>query len=113
MILGVSAINNKYKMRKVLWILSPLLYLFFSDHNEHAIPLHVFVDAQVLPIKFFYYESIANLMFDVQNRTAPSNIQDLFQDMSNVHFYNTHSSASNNFYTKPSRLTVQAIPSLE
>ena len=47
-------------------------------------------------------------MFDVRNRTAPSNIQDLFQDISNVHSYNTHSSASNNFYTKPSRLSVQA-----
>ena len=47
-------------------------------------------------------------MFDVRNRTTPSNIQDLFQDISNVHSYNTHSSASNNFYTKPSRLSVQA-----
>ena len=47
-------------------------------------------------------------MFDVRNRTAPSDIQDLFQDISNVHSYNTHSSASNNFYTKPSRLSVQA-----
>ena len=64
--------------------------------------------AQVLPIKFLYYESIANLMFDVRNRTAPSNIQDLFQDISHVHFYNTRSSASNNFYTKPSRLSIQA-----
>ena len=46
-------------------------------------------------------------MFDVQKRTAPSNIQDLFQDISNIHSYNTRSSASNNFYTKPSRLSVQ------
>ena len=83
-----------------------LRFIYFSDHNEHAIPL--FVDAHILPLKFFYYESIANLMFDVRNRTAPSNIQDLFQDISNVHSYNTRSSASNNFYTKPSRLSVQA-----
>ena len=47
-------------------------------------------------------------MFDVRNRTASSNIQDLFQDISNVHSYSTRSSASNNFYTKPSRLSVQA-----
>ena len=45
-----------------------LRFIFFSDHSEHAIPL--FVDAQVLPIKFLYYESIANLMFDVRNTTA-------------------------------------------
>jgi len=47
-------------------------------------------------------------MFDVRNRIAPSNIQDLFQDVSNVHSYNTRSSASNDFYTKLSRLSVQA-----
>ena len=47
-------------------------------------------------------------MLDVRNRTAPSNIQDLFQDRYNFHSYNTRSSASNNFYTKPSRLSVQA-----
>ena len=83
-----------------------LRFIYFSDHNEHAIPL--FVDAHILPLKFVHYESMANLMFDVRNRTAPSNIQDLFQDISNVHSYNTRSSASNNFYTKPSRLSVQA-----
>ena len=83
-----------------------LRFIFSSDHNEHAISL--FVDAQVVPIKFLYYESIANLMFDVRNRTATSDIQDLFQDISNVHFYNTRSSASNNFNAKPSRLFIQA-----
>ena len=65
-------------------------------------------ETRILPLKFVCYESIANLMFDVRNRTAPSNIQDLFQDVSKVHYYNTRSSASNNFYTKPSRLSVQA-----
>ena len=35
-------------------------------------------------------------------------IQDLFQDISNVHSYNTRSSTSNNFYTKPSRLSIHA-----
>ena len=47
-------------------------------------------------------------MFDIRNTTAPSNIQDLFQDIYNVHFYNTRSSASNTFHNKPSRLSVQA-----
>ena len=45
-----------------------LRFIYFSDHNEHAIPL--FVDAHILPLKFVYYESIANLMFDLRNRTA-------------------------------------------
>ena len=63
-----------------------LRFIYFSDHNKNAIPL--FVDAHILPPNFVYYESIANLMFDVRNRTAPSNIQDLFKDISNVHSYN-------------------------
>ena len=62
----------------------------------------------ILLLKFVYCESIANLMFDVRNRTALSNFQDLFQDISNIHSYNTCSSVSNNFYTKASRLSVQA-----
>ena len=95
-----------YLDKLLKWQKRALRFILFSDHNEHAIPL--FVDAQVLPIKFLYYESIANLIFDARDTTAPSNIQDLFQDISNVHFYNTRSSASNNFYTKLSRLSVQA-----
>lgn len=62
-----------------------------------------FVEAHIFPLKFHHCESIANLMFDVRNRTALSNIQDLFQDISNVHPYNTRSSASDNVHTKPSQ----------
>lgn len=80
---------------------------YFSDHNEHAIPL--FVDAHILLLTTFYYdESIANLIFDVRNRTAPTSIQDLFQDIPDVHSYITRSSVPNNFYTKSSMLSVQA-----
>ena len=35
------------------------------------------------------------------------NIQDLFQDISDINSYNTRSSASNNFYTQSSRLPIQ------
>ena len=40
-----------------------LCFIYFSDRNEHAIPL--FDDAHILPLKFVYYESIANLMFNI------------------------------------------------
>ena len=46
-------------------------------------------------------------MFDIRHRNAPINIRDLFQDISNIHPYNTRSSASYNFYTQSSRLSVQ------
>ena len=38
---------------------------------------------------------------------SPGNIQDLFQDISDIRSYNTRSSASNNFYTQSSRLSIQ------
>ena len=46
-------------------------------------------------------------MFDIRHRNAPRDIRDLFQDISNIHSYNTRSSASNNFYTQSSRLSIQ------
>ena len=61
-------------------------------------------DANILPLQFSYYESIAKLMLDIGNKTAAANIPELFEEISNVHFYNTSSSSSNNFYTKPSWL---------
>lgn len=82
-----------------------LRFIYFSDHNQHAIPL--FSDAGILPLQFSYYELTANLMFDIRRRNAPRNIRDLFEDISNIHSYNTRSSASNNFYTQSSRLSIQ------
>ena len=60
----------------------------------------MFIDAGVLPLKFLYYELLANLMFEIRHSNAPGNIQDLFQDISDIHSYNTRSAASNNFYTQ-------------
>ena len=82
-----------------------LRFIYFSDYNQHAIPL--FSDAGILPSEFSYYELTANLVFDIRHRNAPRNIRDLFQDISNIHSYNTRSSASNNFYTQSSGLSIQ------
>ena len=64
-----------------------LRFIYFSERNQHAIPL--FIDAGVLPLKFLYYELLANLMFEIRHSNAPGNIQDLFQDISDIHSYNT------------------------
>ena len=84
-----------------------LRFIYFSERNQHAIPL--FIDAGVLPLTFLHYDLLANLIrFEIRHRNAPGNIQDLFQDISNIHSYNTRSSVSNNFYTQSSRLSIQA-----
>jgi hypothetical protein len=59
-----------------------LRFIYFSERNQHTIPL--FIDASVLPLKFLYYELLANLMFEIRHRNAPGNIQDLFQDISDI-----------------------------
>ena len=82
-----------------------LRFTYFSERNQHAIPL--FIEVGVLLLKFLYYELLANLMFEIRHSNAPGNIQDLFQDISDIHSYNTRSSASNNFYTQSSRLSIQ------
>ena len=46
-------------------------------------------------------------MFEIRHRNAPGNIQDLFQDISDILSYNTRSSVSNNFHTQSSRLSIQ------
>ena len=46
-------------------------------------------------------------MYDVRNKTAPSNILNLFKDTSKIHTYNTRSSTSNKFYIKTSKLEIQ------
>ena len=80
-------------------------FIYFSDRNQHAIPL--FSDAGILPLQFSYYELTANLTFYIRHRNAPRNIRDLFQDISNIHPYYTRTSASHNFYTQSSRLSIQ------
>ena len=51
--------------------------------------------------------SLDGNMFEIRHRNVPGNIQDLFQDISDIHSYNTRSSVSNNFYTQSSRLSIQ------
>ena len=54
-----------------------------------------------------YCEAITNLMYAVSNQYAPQNINDLFTKQSDIHTYNTRSSAADNFYMKHLRLGLQ------
>ena len=84
--------SNSYLEKLLKLQKRALRLIYFSDHYQHAVPL--FTDAGVLPIQFTYYELIANLMFDIRHNNAPCNIRDLFQDVSDIHSYNTRSSTN-------------------
>ena len=47
--------------------------ILYADWHDHEIPL--FLEANVLPITFLYYESVSTLMHDIDNDKAPANIQ--------------------------------------
>ena len=106
--LWFDGLGQAYKsyLKKLLKLQKRALrFIYFSERNQHTIPL--FIDAGVLQLKFLYYELLANLMFERRHRDAPGNIQDLFQDISVIHSYNTRSSSSNNIYPQSSRLSIQ------
>ena len=42
--------------------------MYFTDIREHAIPL--FIDADILPVTFMYYKTVASLMHDIRQQTT-------------------------------------------
>ena len=96
--LGAKHINHTLKSfsssKSELFALS----IFLSEFGMRL--FYLLMRAGVLPLKFPYYELSANLMFETRHRNALGNSQDVFQDISDIHAYNTWSSISNNFHTK-------------
>ena len=70
---------------------------FFLKHKDRS-------EIYLAILKYFFPKMVS---FDIRHRSAPRNILDLFQDISNIHPYNTRSSATHNFYTQSSRLSIQ------
>ena len=79
--------------------------MYFTDRNQHAIPL--FIKANTMPPSFLYYQSVSNLMHDIHSKSAPRNIQNLFKTTNDIHAYNTRSSKSLKFLYQSSRLEIQ------
>ena len=98
--------SSKANLNKILTLLKRALRMIYFVHSRaHAIPL--FIDANVLPLAFLYFESVSNLMHDVNNNNTPLNILNFFKKLSVIHSYNTRSSTSGKFYVQSSRLEIQ------
>ena len=98
--------SSKANLNKILTLQKRALRMIYFVHSRaHAIPL--FIDANVLPLAFLYYESVSNLMHVVSNNNTPLNILNFFQKLSVVHSCNTRSSTSGKFYVQSSRLEIQ------
>ena len=81
------------------------MHLIYVDRKDHAIPL--FVKAKTLPVTFLYYEAVCNLMFNIHNNNAPTNIihEIIYQNFEDS-YASTRSSTSQHYYVKNSRLNV-------
>ena len=105
---GISAWGqaSKTNLNKLLLLQKRALrFIFFSNTKESALPL--FKKAHIPPLNIMFFQSIANLMFDISNNNAPHNLCSLFTPISDIHTYNTRSSATNKLYTRESRTNIQ------
>ena len=59
-------------------------------------------------VEMLYYKSMSILMHDINCKTAPSKLLDLFTRADSVHPYNTRSASTGRFYIKHSRLKQQS-----
>ena len=98
--------SSKANLNKILTLKKRALrMIYFANSRAHAIPL--FIDANVLPLAFLYFESVSNLMHDVNNNNTPLNILNFFKNLSVIHSFNTRSSTSGKFYVQSSSLEIQ------
>ena len=82
-----------------------LRFIFFKGYRESAISL--FVKSNIPPLNIMFCQSIGNLMHDVVNKRAPPNLCNLFAAISDIHSYNTRSSAAQKLFTQESRINIQ------
>ena len=98
------SIRNWVFVVSIPWLLFLLLLLFFNvickvlewDPERH-------LDLENKPTG----NSKAILHSQCRYKNAPCSIRELFQDISEMHFYNTRSSASDNFHKQNSRLSIR------
>ena len=105
--LSVWGQTTKTNLKRILTLQKRALRLIFLENKrEHAIPL--FVRANILPVDMLYYKSMSFLMHDINCKTVPSKLLDLFTRTESVHSYNTRSASAGRFYIKHSRLKQQS-----
>ena len=90
---------SKSQLNKLL-VLQKLALRFIHFAKPRDYPISLFFNTKTLPIKFLYYQLLAETMSDLRKNVVPINIQELFLPLPCVHSYGTRSSTSQNFYIK-------------
>ena len=80
---------SKTSLNKILILQKKVLgMMYFTDIREDAIPL--FIDSDILPVSFMYYETVASRMHDINSNNSPTNLFNLFEKTSTIHSYHTY-----------------------
>ena len=61
-----------------------LRLLYFTDWHDHAIPLFLEANYNVLPITLLYYESVSTLMHDINDDKVSAKTLNLLKKTSNL-----------------------------
>ena len=86
----------KSQLNKLLVLQKRALRLiYFKQIRDHVVPL--FIDSNVLPISFIRFYRLCNIMWDLANNVAPSNIIYSFLETTDVRHYATRSSTKDDF----------------
>ena len=97
-----GAACKSYKNKLLVLQKRALRLIYFKQIRNHVVPL--FIDSNVLPISFIHFYRLCNIMWDVTNNIAPSNISYSFLKTTDVHHYATRSSTKDDFYVEHSKL---------
>ena len=100
---GLISLGNDCKtyLDKILILQERALRLIYSANTQHdAIPSGLFVKAKVLILNVLYYESVLNLMHDIDERNEWINILNLFSRTSNSHQYFTPRSSTSQYLVR-------------
>ena len=78
--------TSKTSLNEILILQEKVLrMMYFTDVREHAIPL--FLDADISPVSFMYYKTVASLMHDITSNNSLTNLSNLLEKTSAIHSY--------------------------
>ena len=63
----------------------------------------------LLKLVFSYFKILAHLVYNIRHKNALNRVLEQLQHISNIHSYNTRSSALKNFYTQTARAAVKSL----
>ena len=76
---------SKTNLNKILTLQKRVLHNYDEFCRQSSTCSSLFTDATISPLNFLYFETVAILMHDINNNTAPIRILNLSEKAANIH----------------------------